>query len=183
MEDAPKRPTAEAGQCLLLLPPGCEPPAELLGGLRKRGVSVRQVSDAPAAMVALARQRYLSMVIIEPDCLPQTGELAAAARRYHAATTIWRYAADDEPRLMRWPSPAPLPAGEGLGESGDSASSPSARQTSSAEPAPPAPAYEHAETTEPPAPEPQAQPKSPEIEISLSDEELAMLLADDDPPI
>lgn len=164
MENAPKRPTDAAGQCLLLLPPGYEAPTDLLSGLRKRGVQVREVNDAPAAMLALARQRYLSLVIVEPDSLMQAGELAAAAHRYHAATTVWRYAAADEPRLMRWPGEA-VPA------------QPADRQPVAAcppaEPAPVAPSYDAGERD--PAP-------MPDIEITLSEEELAMLLADDDPP-
>jgi len=146
-------------RCLLVVPRGCDAPADLLGGLRRRGVSVREVANGPAAMVELARRRYLSMILVEPEMTPQAGVLAQTAGRYHPRVTLWSYRHIDEPRLNRWEQVSEPEIPESQQATSDQPREPVADQPAEAD-----------------------TPREPEINVRLTDEELSMLLADDPPP-
>lgn len=106
-------PNGAPPQCLLWSAVGCEPPLELLRGLGRRNVPVREVHDAPSIMLALAgaepKARGRVLVILEPDLLDEVEALVDAVRRYHRPITIWGYRADADPPLQPWP-PAAAPA-------------------------------------------------------------------------
>lgn len=167
-ETADASPTAS--HCLLLIPPGYDAPAELLGGLRRRGVTAREAANAPAAMVELTRRPYLSLIVVEPEAIEASGSLTAAVRAYHPHTVVWRYRAADEPRLRPWSAAsAATPA---------AAASPKPEPVAAAKPAsgPAAEELENELVDEPPRPIAEQQMDSPDAQVTLTDEELAMLL-------
>jgi hypothetical protein len=94
---------AVALRCLMLVPRGHAAPADLLDGLTRRGVSVREVTDSPVVMVTLARQSHGMLVVIEPAAWSDLPHLIAAVRRYHPSVAVWRYRHDGQPRLDRMP--------------------------------------------------------------------------------
>ena len=58
------------------------PPRDLMVGLAQRGVVADVVPDAPAALLALARGAA-ALIVVEPDRVPATDRLLAAAARYY----------------------------------------------------------------------------------------------------
>ena len=94
-----------ARRCLMLLPRGFDAPPELLRGMERRGVELREVNDPASAMVALARERFLAMVLVEPATQAEAASLRQAVSRYHPRIRLWQYRADHEPRLTRYEQP------------------------------------------------------------------------------
>lgn len=90
----------------MLVPRGFDAPLELVEGTSQRGVTVEEVGDAPSVMVALAKGRYLSLVIVEPQAVLELAELIGAVKQYYPAVPVWRYGADERPRLERLTRPA-----------------------------------------------------------------------------
>jgi len=81
-------------RCVVVLPRGAgveRAPASLLAGLSQRRLDVVIAPDAPTAMVELARRRTAAVVVVEPDRLPQVGELVRAVRAYYPQVVCWRY--------------------------------------------------------------------------------------------
>jgi len=115
MTDA-RRPSSLNGghrsRCLLLVPRGHDVPLDLLEGLTRRKVAVREVHDAPAVMVALADEsprRPRAVVVVHPRAMAAADPLVRAMRQYHDDVAIWRYDATEEPALHAWPD-EPQPA-------------------------------------------------------------------------
>ncbi len=141
--------------CLLVIPAGQDPPLDLLDGLRRREVAVREVGDAPSAMATLATPRTARpnmVVVVDPAGLRDADRLAATVRRYFPRMPLWRYVRGAHPPLIPWPAP-------GDARSAAAAAAPApAPETSPAEP-----------TYEQPGDDPSSL---------LTEEELAMLLDD-----
>lgn len=202
------------GRCLMLVPRGFDAPPDLIEGMRQRGVALDEVADAPAVMVALARGRYLSLVVVEPQAVLEMEELLESVRDYHGPMPIWRYVAEGHPRLSRLTpkqeaenssSGASNPGGGSTGSNGHAEASParsvagrirpSTRRrrdmadTDRDSPAPmrrggaaPGIRYTGDDTPEAEEREERSEPADtdpPEIRITLSEEELAMLLDED----
>lgn len=173
IERRPK-PTPNGGhkaRCLLLVPRGHDAPPDLIDGLNRRKVALREVRDAPAVMVALAEQRKRRpkvVVIVHPQAQSSAEPLVSAIRKYHHEVAIWRYDLEGDPSLRAWPDePQPQP----------SVKTEELRSTS-AEPSQPGPEPSEFEPgIEQPA---EAEPIDDIEPPLLSDEELAMLLGDDD---
>ncbi len=92
-------------RCTLWLPRGYDAPVDLVEGLRRREVRVAEVHDAPAVMVALAREREPAghvLVIVEPSMLRSAEALRAAVAEYHPRVPVWRYDWQNRPALARW---------------------------------------------------------------------------------
>ena len=159
-------PNPSPARCLLLLPRAAGAPMDLLDALRTRAVRADEVADAPAAMVRLARQQFDALIIVEPDMIRDAAHLCRAAQKYHPRTAIWRYIATQQPRLQKFTAdPAPT-------------ADPALDQSTSARTPEPPPAYQPTQP-QPATPAPVEQP--PDLaEPLLTDEELAMLLADSD---
>lgn len=157
---------------LILLPRGCEAPAELLEGLRRRQVSVREVHDAPAAMTALARGRYLALVIVDPAAMSESENLARTVKSYHPELVVWQYRFDAQPALSHYGKTNG--ASHGSGKPMPKSPTPPA----AFKPAAAAPRMDRQESEHETPPRPPVQSLEP---VTLSDEELAMLLADDEP--
>jgi len=95
-------------RCLLLVPRGRDAPVDLLDGLRQRRVALREVSDPPAVMAALAHGSFDSVVIVEPPSMPDARALVLALAEYHPHVRLWEYRFEGPIRLT------PLdPAAEG----------------------------------------------------------------------
>ena len=163
-------PSTMAARCLLLLRRGHDAPPDLVRGLHRRHVAVREVHDAPAAMAALARQPFHIFLIVEPAAWPDLTPLAHAVRHYHPAVRLWQYRWSAQPRLRPLDAPqkkeAPLPPPRPRPDL-------SPRRSGSNNPPPP--------TTEPdPQPIPEKAPDQPQpacrSTIVLNASELAMLL-------
>jgi hypothetical protein len=107
MDEKRGHPTA---QCLLVAPRGYDVPVDLLDGLRRRSVQVREVTDAPTAMLLLARQVFTSLIILEPAAQPDAAALAAAVKRYYPRVVLWQYRWNTEPRLVHFGDAAPIAA-------------------------------------------------------------------------
>lgn len=90
-ESAQSEPTGTAVRCLVVLPHGADAPGALLDGLRERGLPIREVGDAPTAMAELAQYTYNVLVIVEPQRLPESDRLASSVGRYHPNVRIWQY--------------------------------------------------------------------------------------------
>lgn len=166
-------------RCLLLVPRGFDAPLDLLDGLRRRRVTVQEVGDAPAVMVALATGStagpFAAVVLIEPDSVRDANRLIEAIRLHHPVS-IWRYGYDAHPRLNRVYTPP---------ETAQTASPPDASAD--------APQRPPTQPTEPPRASSLAQPirqtgeptdptapEAPEpAQAELSEDELAMLLGRD----
>lgn len=221
--EAQHRPGHHRGRCLILVPRGFDAPPDLLQGLRQRGVALDEVGDAPAVMVALARGRYLSLVIVEPQAVLELEELLDSVRQYHGPMPIWRYLADRDPRLSRLTprrergNPGAAPGQERIADQPTTANGAAKKQVETPPPRPgsiagrirpsnrrlPDRAEEVAPRRRPSephtsgptlryagddGPEGQASPQEeaspeptepPEIRVTLSEEELAMLLDED----
>lgn len=81
-------------RCVVVLPRGAgveRAPASLLAGLSQRRLDVVIAPDAPTAMVELARRPTAAVVVVEPQHLPQVGELIRAVRAYYPNVVCWRY--------------------------------------------------------------------------------------------
>lgn len=89
-------------RCVVLVGAGVSAPADLLGGLSRRGVSTVVVSEPAWAMVELARQTTGALVIVQPDRHPWLDELVQAVKTYHPRTVRWAYRSvhhSDRPQL------------------------------------------------------------------------------------
>ena len=187
-----------AMRCLLLATRGRDVPPELTSGLQQRGVTTDTTFDLPAVMVRLARQRFGTLVILDPPAWPQLDALAAAVRRYHPGVALWQYRFDADPRLERYAAESDAAtdrrsdAGAELPERAADAAT-----AESSPPSSPARNAKH-ETRNDPAPIPSVAPSLPRSKpspspdpdeddlgfdpgIRLTEEELAMLLDDDEP--
>jgi len=174
-----RRPVSPNGghrsRCLLVVPRGHDVPLDLLDGLTRRDVAVREVHDAPAAMVALAEtgpSRPKVVVVVHPAAQSAAEALVRAIGRYHEDVTVWRYDFAADPALQPWP--------------GDSANTPRREPQPDADVPTddePAAAPTAAEPTEADWPDEAERLALDEDDDSplLSDEELAMLLGDDEP--
>lgn len=169
-----------AASCLLLLPAGYDAPPGLLSGLRQRGVRLREVADAPAAMATLGlagAEPANVLVIVEPEAAGDAEALVQAVRRYHPRVGVWRYRRGDRPVLEKWPTASAASESFGAQGSNGRAADGNGRAGGSAAPEFSDPASSAA---------PEASPSSnggdePEDHRSLlTDEELTMLLGDDD---
>lgn len=199
----------EPTPCLMLVPRGFDAPLELIEGMRERGVRMQEVGDAPAVMVALARRRYLSVVIVEPFAVLELEQLLEAISRYHGPVPVWQYVADEKPRLSRLsqrPAPRRQSPRTADAEVAAVATPPRQRQTQPEPTVSPDVAgrirpsrssaggwrdrRKHAAMeAESPAPadrtprEPEHEEESPfdppQVRVTLSEEELAMLLDED----
>ena len=137
---------------------GRRPPAELLGALARRGMTVRAVQSSFAALAELcmldAASRQAILLLVEPDSLPEPQDVLEAARRYTPGAVLWVYEQGANKPLRelveeRPERPASPPSvGHALRLSGDG----------------PEPVEDWAEDEE------------PEVSHLLTDEELAMLL-------
>ncbi|MHC4995287.1 MAG: hypothetical protein ACYTGQ_09575 [Planctomycetota bacterium] len=91
----------------------------LSDALAKRGFAVREVGDGPGAMAALGRDLktssgngashagdFASVVIVEPDILPDAKRLGASIRRYYPEICLWRYADEASPELGWFDAPS-----------------------------------------------------------------------------
>ncbi len=87
------------------MPRGYDAPLDLLDGLRRWNVSVSEVADESAAMVALAKQSVSSLIIVEPAMHQDAARLAAAVQRYHPGVKLWQYSWTTEPRLTQFGAP------------------------------------------------------------------------------
>lgn len=172
-------------RCLLLVPRGFDAPLDLLDGLRRRRVTVQEVGDAPAVMVALATGStagpFAAVVLIEPDSVRDADRLIAAIRRHHRVA-IWRYGYDAHPRLVRLytppeaATPAPVP--------GDTEAAPARPPKPPTEPPRASSLAQPIRKPDdvPQAPPPPAPSDTPQAGDDLSADELAMLLGKDRPP-
>lgn len=150
---------AHPSKCLLWVAAGCDVPLELLDGLRRRDVAVRQVHDAPSVMAALATEGAKVLVLVEPAMLRDVERLVKAVRGYHDAS-IWRYERGAMPALTPW-----MPV-KSEGESGKA----EVRNDTSDFPLP------TCDLPDAPNPDSDAEPDS----ALLTQAELTMLLNDDD---
>jgi hypothetical protein len=92
VEESPDRKTLSAGtRCVVLVGPSGSAPADLLGGLSRRGVCTTVVTEPAAAMVELARQTTGALIVIESDRLSWLDELIQAVKTYHPRTVRWGY--------------------------------------------------------------------------------------------
>ena len=170
-------------RCLLLVPRGHDAPPDLLEGLARRRVRVREVNDAPSVMVALADSgaaRPKVVVIVHPAAQGAAEALVAAVRRYHADVVVWRYEPGLRPALSAWPAdetgqplqtdpqPVPYPFAAAEPPMPSEPQPPAGVATVEADGVNPAPAGLDDDDLEPPL---------------LSEEELAMLLGDDEPDL
>ena len=170
--------TLNGTRCLLLVPHPVDAPLDLLDALRARNVRVCETSDPPAVMARMAREHFHALVIVEPNMLIDHEALCQSVGEYHPETAVWRYDADEHPRLQRCAGSS----GDGCIQRPDPAvqtASPSEiRETD-----PAGQTYETSDNgdrdTEPAHPEHAEPPR--DTGPLLSDEELAMLL--DDPEI
>jgi len=172
-----RRPVSTNGghrsRCLLVVPRGHDVPLDLLDGLTRRRVDVREVHDAPAAMVALAEtgpSRPKVVVVVHPAAQSAAEVLVRAIGRYHGDVTVWRYDFAADPPLQPWPvdsanTPRREPQPDADVPTDDE---PAAAPTAPAEADPPSDAERLALDEDDDSP-------------LLSDEELAMLLGDDEP--
>ncbi len=138
-------------RCLLVLPAGHDAPLDLIDGLQRRGVSVREVHDAPGAMAAVAAGRPgrpTMLVLVEPDALRDATRLASTLHRYFPKLPLWRYAFGQDPPLAPWQHNGTPPESEPQGVSASA--------------------------------DMQAPPDFEVDDTVLTEEELAMLLGDDD---
>jgi hypothetical protein len=78
-------------RCVVLIGPDGTAPADLLGGLSRRGVSSRVVAGPADVMVELARQRTGVLVVVEPGRQPGLADLIEAVKTYHPRTVRWGY--------------------------------------------------------------------------------------------
>ncbi|MHB1156308.1 MAG: hypothetical protein ACYC26_05650 [Phycisphaerales bacterium] len=156
---------AHPSKCLLWVSAGCDVPLELLDGLRRRDVAVRQVHDAPSVMAALATEGAKVLVLVEPAMLRDVERLVKAVRGYHDAS-IWRYERGAMPALTPW---MPVKS-EGENDKSEVESGKSeVRNDTSDFPLP---------TSDlPDAPNPETEPDDGSL---LTQAELTMLLNDDD---
>lgn len=168
-----------AACCLIWLPAGYDAPADLLEGLRRRGVGVREAHDAPSVMAGLSRgggRRIKVVVVVEPDVLRDADDLVAAVRAYHPKVAVWRFSRGARPPLDKWSG------GEAAGGNGRTtvrgvaeAEPPSVGEAAVAEGA--------AAIDDPPASRDSGTKggeSEGEHEPLLTDEELAMLLGGDE---
>ena len=136
---------------------GRRPPAELLGALARRGMTVRAVQSSFAALAELcmldAASRQAILLLVEPGSLAEPQAVLEAARRYTPGAVLWVYEQGANKPLRelveeRSASPTPPPsAGHALRLSGEG----------------PEPIEDWPE-------------EEPEVSHLLTDEELAMLL-------
>lgn len=157
----------------VLLSGAPRPPADLDESLRKRSLSPTRCGSVYAALAELCAERAPAvLIVVEPDTIPEVGDLVDAATRYAPYATLWRYDAASPQRLRAFEVTAPRV---------------------SVAPAAPAPARDRvaprlrlAATDDAPpargaAPVDGSGVSSRPPASLLSDEELSMLLSDDDP--
>lgn len=152
-------------KCLLWVSAGCDVPLELLDGLRRRDVAVRQVHDAPSVMAALAGEGAKVLVLVEPSTLRSLERLIGAVRSYFDVS-IWRY--------QRGAAPALAPYDAGPME--HAAEPPEVPESPTPSPKPHAADTEHHDD----AGDDSDLGDIGDSGVLLSEAELAMLLHDDD---
>jgi len=86
-------PVALGTRCVVWVPSGKAAPADLLGGLSRRGVRVVVVIEPAGVMVELARQATGMLVVVEPQSHPYLSELIRAVKSYYPKTVRWCYQA------------------------------------------------------------------------------------------
>jgi len=86
-------PVPGARRCVVWVSPGNSAPADLLGGLSRRGVAVAVVAEPARVMVELARQATGALIVVEPGSQPYLGELIRAVKTYYPKTARWCYQA------------------------------------------------------------------------------------------
>ncbi|MCE7970574.1 MAG: hypothetical protein DYG93_02740 [Leptolyngbya sp. PLA2] len=164
--------------CVLWHAPRVRPPAALLEALRRRGIEPTAEIGPYAAFARLLRMSKSAghprpvLVLVEPDSLPDWDRVVAAAVRFVPAAVCWAFRAGNpdsltvvespRPKPVTFVHPAPAPAsGAPLRLSGTlagaSAATPGANGQKS-------------------SPEPDSMPNARTL---LTEEELAMLLADE----
>lgn len=92
----------EAARCLLLVPRGYDAPLALLEGLRRRGVSVREVSDGIGVMMELGLDGRGMLVIVEPGAVRDVNRIVGAVRRYYSRVVCWQYSYGIDRPLVRY---------------------------------------------------------------------------------
>jgi hypothetical protein len=90
-------PVPGARRCVVWVSPGNSAPADLLGGLSRRGVNVAVVIEPARVMVELARQTTGALIVVEPGNQPYLSELIHAVKTYYPQTARWCYQARQAP--------------------------------------------------------------------------------------
>ncbi len=78
-------------RCVVLTCAGGSTPADLLGGLSKRGVSSRVATDPAEVMVELTRRRTGILIVVDPIQHPALVDLIEAVTLYYPRTVRWAY--------------------------------------------------------------------------------------------
>lgn len=88
----------------MLVPPGFSPPLDLLEGLARRQVVVREVADAPGAMaeLAAAAEPFAALVVVQTPSVEQAERLMEAVGRHFPSVARWQYRTDQATRLSAW---------------------------------------------------------------------------------
>lgn len=86
-----------ARRCVVWVPCGHVAPADLLGGLSRRDVSLTIVTEPARVMVELARQTTGVLIVVEPGGQPSLHELIRAVKTYYPRTVRWCYQARPAP--------------------------------------------------------------------------------------
>ncbi|MFP4144850.1 MAG: hypothetical protein ACLFV3_06865 [Phycisphaeraceae bacterium] len=82
-----------AARCIVWLAPGQIVPGELLLRLSQRQVKTLLATDPSSVMVQLADGPAVAVVVIDPPRQPSWRELAEAVERYYPRTAVWSYQA------------------------------------------------------------------------------------------
>lgn len=197
--------TAVTPRCIVLCADP-QPPAELVGGLDKRGMRVVTARHAPGVMLALARHDAATVVVVEPQREAKLDPLLKAIRRYYPLVGVWTYSAGHDaavgPRLTKLepaatPAPALVPPTPAEAPASAEPANPAEPQASTATPPPPAPRngsdrsrgrtagrrLVEAAAAMPAAPSGHLHDEADDRDAPLvSQEELTMLLAESDAP-
>lgn len=173
----PEHPDQSAIRCVVLLRDAGGTPADLDASLRSRGVTPTRCTSVYAALSELCAERTpTALIVVEPEQTPGAMDLVDAATRYASHATLWRYDASSPQRLRAFAAPAAGAGGGGAPEIVVPArhARPKLR-LAPADDAPPARAVLH-----PPHQSAPDGPARPPASL-LSEDELAMLLARDEP--
>lgn len=175
---------ARTPRCIVWLAPDGQAPRPLLAGLERRAVRVVLAANAPEVMRQLAAAPALTIITIEPTRQPHLRELCEAVARYYPRTHWWQYEAQPTGGA---PALAPMResgvqtsqdedaavSGATPPEATDSFGDPERRNTQDAPDAQQDEAEDHQEDDD---------DQSQAHLASLTSEELAMLLGDDEEP-
>jgi|GEM_PF-1775689 len=175
-------------RAVVLHPPGTDLPPVLARALHTRGIETVATSEPMLAMAHLCApgSSVRAVLLVDPRACLGAGELVGAVSRFRPATACWVYEGtpgeplrsvrgDDAARWVEQPTPEPVQAPK---------SAQPARSPNPPKPAPELRLTGDAEGEIPPyfgdhsAPDPEHGPASGRT--ILTDEELAMLLADDE---